>query len=241
MPTEKSISSSTPPLLSFPATSQRPGAYISEHPSPHVQVLVLAMCSVLWSKYLENRPIAAKVVVGLASQGILVPDIERKEEKRHSLEKMAAGEHALDPAHSWFYGEKRLGKTPGLFRALRQNPSSMGLGAKVGNAVDAGAQGLCFVSTLTAWLLFVCMFLSPSGLFITIHDKGHLATMLNSWPEDNIKVWTYFYCYCHLYWCYFYLWNEPLWHRRQDTSRPSQALITHQLEPPQMHHRRDLP
>lgn len=29
---------------------------------------------------------------------------------------------------------------------------------------------------------------SPSGLFITIHDKGHLATMLNSWPEDDIKV-----------------------------------------------------
>ncbi|XP_044524869.1 NADP-dependent malic enzyme, mitochondrial [Gracilinanus agilis] len=28
----------------------------------------------------------------------------------------------------------------------------------------------------------------PSGLFITIHDKGHIATMLNSWPEDNIKA-----------------------------------------------------
>uniref|UniRef100_A0A673UPZ8 Malic enzyme n=1 Tax=Suricata suricatta TaxID=37032 RepID=A0A673UPZ8_SURSU len=27
-----------------------------------------------------------------------------------------------------------------------------------------------------------------NGLFITIHDKGHLATMLNSWPEDNIKA-----------------------------------------------------
>lgn len=81
-----------------------------------------------------------------------------------------------------------MGKTPRPSRALRQNPSSVGLGAKVGNAVDAGAQGLCSVSTLTAWFLFVCMFLSPSGLFITIHDKGHLATMLNSWPEDNIKV-----------------------------------------------------
>lgn len=89
-----------PPLLPFPAKSQRPGAYISEHPSPHVQVLVLAMCSVLWSKHLECRPIAAKVVVGLASQGILVPDVERKEEKRHSLEKMATRGHALDPAHS---------------------------------------------------------------------------------------------------------------------------------------------
>ncbi|TSV41649.1 NADP-dependent malic enzyme, mitochondrial [Bagarius yarrelli] len=25
------------------------------------------------------------------------------------------------------------------------------------------------------------------GLFITIHDKGHIATMLNSWPKENIK------------------------------------------------------
>lgn len=58
------------------------------------------MCSMLWNKYLESRPITAKVVVGLASQGILVPDVERKEEKMHFLEKMAAGGHALDPAHS---------------------------------------------------------------------------------------------------------------------------------------------
>uniref|UniRef100_A0A4W4EF05 malate dehydrogenase (oxaloacetate-decarboxylating) (NADP(+)) n=1 Tax=Electrophorus electricus TaxID=8005 RepID=A0A4W4EF05_ELEEL len=27
-----------------------------------------------------------------------------------------------------------------------------------------------------------------SGLFITIHDRGHIATMLNSWPEENIKA-----------------------------------------------------
>lgn len=31
-------------------------------------------------------------------------------------------------------------------------------------------------------------FRRPRGLFITIHDKGHIATMLNSWPEDNIKA-----------------------------------------------------
>ncbi|KTF79304.1 hypothetical protein cypCar_00039832, partial [Cyprinus carpio] len=31
-------------------------------------------------------------------------------------------------------------------------------------------------------------FRRPRGLFITIHDKGHIATMLNSWPEENIKV-----------------------------------------------------
>ncbi|KAG9271082.1 NADP-dependent malic enzyme-like [Astyanax mexicanus] len=31
-------------------------------------------------------------------------------------------------------------------------------------------------------------FRRPRGLFITIHDKGHIATMLNSWPEDDIKV-----------------------------------------------------
>ena len=26
------------------------------------------------------------------------------------------------------------------------------------------------------------------GLFITIHDRGHIATMLNSWPDEDIKV-----------------------------------------------------
>ncbi|KAM9320564.1 NADP-dependent malic enzyme, mitochondrial [Gastrophryne carolinensis] len=31
-------------------------------------------------------------------------------------------------------------------------------------------------------------FRRPRGLFITIHDRGHIATMLNSWPEDDIKA-----------------------------------------------------
>nr|XP_028581847.1 NADP-dependent malic enzyme, mitochondrial isoform X2 [Podarcis muralis] len=31
-------------------------------------------------------------------------------------------------------------------------------------------------------------FRRPRGLFITIHDKGHIATMLDSWPEENIKA-----------------------------------------------------
>ncbi|KAM6213840.1 NADP-dependent malic enzyme, mitochondrial [Sarcoramphus papa] len=31
-------------------------------------------------------------------------------------------------------------------------------------------------------------FRRPRGLFITIHDKGHIATMLNSWPEETIKA-----------------------------------------------------
>uniref|UniRef100_A0A8C2SWL9 Malic enzyme n=2 Tax=Coturnix japonica TaxID=93934 RepID=A0A8C2SWL9_COTJA len=31
-------------------------------------------------------------------------------------------------------------------------------------------------------------FRRPRGLFITIHDKGHIATMLNSWPAENIKA-----------------------------------------------------
>lgn len=30
---------------------------------------------------------------------------------------------------------------------------------------------------------FICR-----GLFITIHDRGHIATMLKSWPENIIKV-----------------------------------------------------
>ncbi|KAM3837482.1 NADP-dependent malic enzyme, mitochondrial [Vipera latastei] len=36
--------------------------------------------------------------------------------------------------------------------------------------------------------LYGLAFRRPRGLFITIHDKGHIATMLNSWPEDNIKA-----------------------------------------------------
>ncbi|KAM6448144.1 NADP-dependent malic enzyme, mitochondrial isoform 2-T4 [Liasis olivaceus] len=36
--------------------------------------------------------------------------------------------------------------------------------------------------------LYGLAFRRPRGLFITIHDKGHIATMLNSWPEENIKA-----------------------------------------------------
>ncbi|XP_060681952.1 NADP-dependent malic enzyme-like [Hemiscyllium ocellatum] len=31
-------------------------------------------------------------------------------------------------------------------------------------------------------------FRRPRGLFITIHDKGHIATMLKSWPVEDIKA-----------------------------------------------------
>ncbi|XP_041418987.1 NADP-dependent malic enzyme isoform X2 [Xenopus laevis] len=31
-------------------------------------------------------------------------------------------------------------------------------------------------------------FRRPRGLFITIHDRGHISTVLKSWPEDNIKA-----------------------------------------------------
>ncbi|KAG8444830.1 hypothetical protein GDO86_009836 [Hymenochirus boettgeri] len=31
-------------------------------------------------------------------------------------------------------------------------------------------------------------FRRPRGLFITIHDRGHISTLLKSWPEDNIKA-----------------------------------------------------
>uniref|UniRef100_A0A8C0IX14 Malic enzyme n=1 Tax=Chelonoidis abingdonii TaxID=106734 RepID=A0A8C0IX14_CHEAB len=31
-------------------------------------------------------------------------------------------------------------------------------------------------------------FRRPRGLFITIHDRGHIATMLKSWPEDTIRA-----------------------------------------------------
>ncbi|XP_078398442.1 NADP-dependent malic enzyme [Cetorhinus maximus] len=31
-------------------------------------------------------------------------------------------------------------------------------------------------------------FRRPRGLFITIHDRGHIATLLKSWPEDDIRA-----------------------------------------------------
>lgn len=34
-------------------------------------------------------------------------------------------------------------------------------------------------------IFFICR-----GLFISIHDRGHIATMLKSWPESVIKVST---------------------------------------------------
>uniref|UniRef100_A0AAQ4R0P9 Malic enzyme 3, NADP(+)-dependent, mitochondrial n=1 Tax=Gasterosteus aculeatus aculeatus TaxID=481459 RepID=A0AAQ4R0P9_GASAC len=41
-------------------------------------------------------------------------------------------------------------------------------------------------------------FRRPRGLFITIHDRGHIATMLNSWPEADIKVHTHTHTHTQL-------------------------------------------
>ncbi|XP_013173804.1 PREDICTED: NADP-dependent malic enzyme-like [Papilio xuthus] len=35
---------------------------------------------------------------------------------------------------------------------------------------------------------FGLLFRRPRGLFITIHDKGHIIDVLNSWPEKNVRA-----------------------------------------------------
>lgn len=40
-------------------------------------------------------------------------------------------------------------------------------------------------------VFFICVvFLFPRGLFITIHDRSHISTLLQSWPEKDIRVST---------------------------------------------------
>lgn len=75
--------------------------------------------------------------------------------------------------------------------ALGRDPFCPGLWLKLTDAMIHRTCSLCSVPSLTGFSVCMC-FSFPSGLFITIHDKGHLATMLNSWPEDNIKVWPCF-------------------------------------------------
>lgn len=36
--------------------------------------------------------------------------------------------------------------------------------------------------------LLCLFFLCCRGLFITIHDRGHISTLLQNWPEKDIKV-----------------------------------------------------
>lgn len=52
----------------------------------------------------------------------------------------------------------------------------------------------CIYITLIYNYLITCLyekyFFICRGLFISIHDRGHIATMLKSWPESVIKVST---------------------------------------------------
>ncbi|MEQ2240809.1 NADP-dependent malic enzyme [Ilyodon furcidens] len=37
-------------------------------------------------------------------------------------------------------------------------------------------------------LKFVYFFVISRGLFITVHDRGHIASILQNWPEKDIKA-----------------------------------------------------
>lgn len=34
----------------------------------------------------------------------------------------------------------------------------------------------------------ILCFLCCRGMFITIHDRGHIASLLQNWPEKDIRV-----------------------------------------------------
>uniref|UniRef100_A0A672KXR7 Malic enzyme n=1 Tax=Sinocyclocheilus grahami TaxID=75366 RepID=A0A672KXR7_SINGR len=42
-------------------------------------------------------------------------------------------------------------------------------------------------------------FRRPRGLFITIHDRSHISTLLQSWPEKDIRVKIVFFRLCLIY------------------------------------------
>lgn len=42
--------------------------------------------------------------------------------------------------------------------------------------------------TSLKWIEITPFFFPVRGLFISIHDRGHIASVLNAWPEDVIKV-----------------------------------------------------
>ena len=78
-------------------------------------------------------------------------------------------------AHFWFPD------IPAVFRSITKPPIKSLIGCTTPPIV------ICSLSKLLVY----------RGLFITIHDKGHIASVLNSWPEEDIKVCRSLYTHTH--------------------------------------------
>jgi len=109
----------------------------------------------------------------LGIHGLLPPRIKTQEEMaEHSLKNLRRFE---DPLNKYMYMADLLERNEKLFyKVLSENTAEL----------------MPIVYTPTVGLAcqrFGLAFKRPKGLFITIHDKGHVYEVLKNWPEQDVR------------------------------------------------------